>query len=120
MFITGSGQLVTRLRLELIVTALWQTFRDFRHTAGLNPEGGFPLLGCSSSTVLLVLGAAELTLCFWLLAAVSAHADDALKAQQEDATVTVAHHNDLHSKTCLALCCWQDISPRPRLSAQSG
>ena len=75
-----------------------RTFWDFRDTAGLNPEGGLPLLGCSSSTVLLVLGAAELTLCLRLLAAVSAHADDALKAQQEDATVAVAHHNDLHSR----------------------
>ncbi len=96
-----------------------RTFWDFRDTAGLNPEGGLPLLGCSSSTVLLVLGAAELTLCLRLLAAVSAHADDALKAQQEDATVAVAHHNDLHSKTRSALCCWQYSSPRPRLSAQS-
>ncbi|KAA6426581.1 MAG: hypothetical protein FRX49_03691 [Trebouxia sp. A1-2] len=68
------------------------------HTAWLDSEGGLPLLGGSSSTVLFILGAAELTLCFRLLAAVGAHADDALEAQQEDATVAVAHHNDLHSK----------------------
>ncbi len=48
--------------------------------------------------MLFILGAAELTLCFGFLAAVSAHTDDALKAQQEDATIAIAHHNDLHSK----------------------
>lgn len=46
--------------------------------------------------MLLILGAAELTLNFWLLAAVGAKAYDSLQPQQEDATVPVAHDNDLH------------------------
>ena len=46
--------------------------------------------------MLLILGAAELTLNLWLLAAVSAQTYDSLQPQQEDATIPVAHDNDLH------------------------
>ena len=91
------------------------TFRHLRHTAGLHPEGGLPLLGSTSATVLLILGAAELPLRLGLLAAVRAQADHSLLAHQELAPKPVAHHNHLHRHVVNLLCCvessWLDTRP---------
>ena len=106
---------------DCTVKQQWKvTFWHFRHTAWLNPERGLPLLGCTSAAVLLILGAAELPFCFGLLTAVSAHADDPLQAQQEDAAVAIAHHNDLQSKclSCLlAADCFTVLHPRCKVEA---
>ena len=86
------------------------TFRDLRHTARLDPEGGLPLLGCPSTAVLLILGAAELALPLWLLAAVRAHADHTLLPHQELASVPIADHNHLQEKKLFViLCLWTTI-----------
>lgn len=75
------------------------TFRDLRNTARLHSEGGLPLLGCPSAAVLLILGAAELTIPLRLLAAVRAHADHTLLSHQKLASVPIANHNNLKKTT---------------------
>ena len=87
-------------RLETMMT-----FGELRHTARLQPEGGLPFLGCPSAAVLLILGAAELTLPLRLLAAVRAHADHTLLPHQKLASVPVAHHNHLVGKEAISLIC---------------
>ena len=71
------------------------TWFDFGNAAGLDAQGGLPLLGGPGPAVHLELGAAEHAAGLGFVAAVRAQAHNALPAQQEDAAHPIAEHRYL-------------------------
>ena len=72
-----------------------QTWRDFRHSSRRYSEGGLPLFGRASPTVLLKLCAGEFLQAAGFGGAVLAAAQYPLTLQEQDAACGIAENRDL-------------------------